>query len=236
MRILVTRPEPGASLTAERLRQLGHEPIVLPLSRIVPVSPTPVPATVGFHGAILTSANAVIHMPVALHRRLSALPCYVVGKKTADLAEQHGFDVATVSANAHELAERLAIRGRQGDRLAYACGRVRKAGLEQELKKIEIDAVPIEVYDTLKVSYSTDYIVQLCEHRAVDAVLVYSAVAAEQVSELLSRETAPYNLVISKYYCISERVAREVSSAVQVQTFVAQRPDEDAVLHLLNGQ
>ena len=31
MRLLVTRPEPGASIFAEELRELGHEPILQPL-------------------------------------------------------------------------------------------------------------------------------------------------------------------------------------------------------------
>ena len=38
MRVLVTRAEPQASRTAAKLRALGHEPLVAPLSETRPVA------------------------------------------------------------------------------------------------------------------------------------------------------------------------------------------------------
>ena len=41
MKILVTRPEPGASETAKALLELGHEPILEPLLHYVPSGVVP---------------------------------------------------------------------------------------------------------------------------------------------------------------------------------------------------
>ncbi|RWD19075.1 MAG: uroporphyrinogen-III synthase, partial [Mesorhizobium sp.] len=35
LRVLVTRPEPGASRTAQRLEEMGFQPILLPLTETV---------------------------------------------------------------------------------------------------------------------------------------------------------------------------------------------------------
>ena len=43
-RVLVTRPEPGASRTATRLRAAGHVPVVLPLSEVRPAPPARIEA------------------------------------------------------------------------------------------------------------------------------------------------------------------------------------------------
>ena len=57
LRVLVTRPQPGADRTAARLQEAGFEPIVLPLSEIVAVAPA-LPASLP--GAVaISSANAV---------------------------------------------------------------------------------------------------------------------------------------------------------------------------------
>src|SRR3954452_2213574 len=84
MRLLVTRPEPDATRTAQTLRGRGHEVLLAPL-----LSTQTVDAEfAGPYGAILmTSANAA--RAIAAHgraRELRALPAYVVGNRTADAA------------------------------------------------------------------------------------------------------------------------------------------------------
>jgi uroporphyrinogen-III synthase len=57
-RVLVLRPEPGASATVERARKRGLDAISVPLFEIEPVGWT-APDASGFDGLLLTSANAV---------------------------------------------------------------------------------------------------------------------------------------------------------------------------------
>jgi len=89
--LVILRPEPGASATAERAKALGLTPIVHPLSRTVPVAWT-MPAG-PFDAVLLTSANAVRH-----GGRLPALPAHVVGEATARVARAAGVDVVTVGS------------------------------------------------------------------------------------------------------------------------------------------
>ena len=96
---MVTRPEPGASETARRLRALHRDPIVAPLLQIRPLALAPFGAV----GAVLvTSGNAVPLLPASLH----GLPLLAVGQTTADRARSAGFaQVASADGDAAALAE-----------------------------------------------------------------------------------------------------------------------------------
>jgi uroporphyrinogen-III synthase len=93
-RVLVLRPEPGASATVERARTLGLGAAAVPLFRVEPMAwAAPEPA--GFDGLLMTSANAVRHGGEAL-ARLKTLKVHAVGESTADAARAAGFEVASV--------------------------------------------------------------------------------------------------------------------------------------------
>lgn len=236
MRVLVTRPEPGAGRTAKRLRQRGHDPVVLPLSRIVPVTPNPVPSTLGFLGTIITSSNAVTCMPVALHRRLSELPCHVVGEHTAEAALTSGFDVRSMAMDTDELAKLLTDEFQSGARLAYACGRVRRPALQAALERNGIELFAIEVYDTIQFSYATDYILETLSGPPIEAVLAYSVVAARQIRDFLVRADTSKKLFNTTIYCLSERVASEFHSLNGIEVLSAKLPTEQSLLELLVQQ
>lgn len=97
--VLVTRPEPGASETARRLRALHRDPIMAPLLHIRPLALAPFGAV----GAVLvTSGNAVPFLPASLH----GLPLLAVGHTTADRARSAGFaQVASADGDAAALSE-----------------------------------------------------------------------------------------------------------------------------------
>ncbi|TIM00109.1 MAG: uroporphyrinogen-III synthase, partial [Mesorhizobium sp.] len=78
-RVLVTRPEPGASRTAQRLEDLGFKPILLQLTETValPVDADRVAANAA--AVAVTSANAVRHAPKEISAALAGLPCHAVG-------------------------------------------------------------------------------------------------------------------------------------------------------------
>ncbi len=93
-RVLVLRPEPGATATVERARRLGIDAIALPLFEVEPIE-WQVPDPDAFDGLLLTSANAVRHGGEGL-ARLCGLQVYAVGDVTARAAREAGFDVASV--------------------------------------------------------------------------------------------------------------------------------------------
>ena len=93
-RVLVLRPEPGASATVKRAKERGLDALAIPMFEVSPVE-WDVPDAASFDGLLLTSANAVRHSGEQL-KELRGLPIYAVGEATAQAARDAGFDVASI--------------------------------------------------------------------------------------------------------------------------------------------
>lgn len=91
-RVLVLRPEPGASATAQLASTLGLAATVAPLSEVVP-EPWSAPDPARFDAVLIGSANALRHAGAQL-QDLRALPALVVGEATARVARKAGFAIA----------------------------------------------------------------------------------------------------------------------------------------------
>jgi uroporphyrinogen-III synthase len=133
-RLVILRPEPGASATAERARAMGLEPVAMPLFKVEPLD-WDVPSPGGFDALLLTSANAVRHGGEGL-LSLRQLPVYAVGEATAAAAREAGFDVA---ASGEAGAERLLGSIPPNLRLLHLCGEQR---IEPQVPQA-ITAVPV---------------------------------------------------------------------------------------------
>jgi uroporphyrinogen-III synthase len=120
-RLLVLRPEPGASATIERARQRGLEAIAAPLFEIEPVA-WDVPDPTSFDGLLLTSANALRHGGPGIEA-LRGLPVYAVGESTAEAARSAGFIIARTGASGvDDLLDSIA----PGLALLHPCGEHRR--------------------------------------------------------------------------------------------------------------
>jgi len=131
-RVLVLRPEPGASATVERARALGLEAVAAPLFEIEPLE-WEAPDPDKFDGLLLTSANAVGRVCEALR----ALPVYAVGEATAGAARSAGLTVAAVGdAGVDRL---LGSIGQRLD-LLHLCGEDRRSpsGARQRVTPIPV--------------------------------------------------------------------------------------------------
>ena len=105
-KLLLLRPEPGLSASADRARSLGIEVICCPLFRVEP-SCWDVPDPADYDGLLLTSANAVRHAGPGLDQ-LKKLPVHAVGKATAEAAHGAGLQVETIgSGNVADLLKAL---------------------------------------------------------------------------------------------------------------------------------
>ena len=93
-RVLVLRPEPGATATLRRARERGLEAEAVPLFEVEPVE-WAVPDPSDFDALLLTSGNAVRHGGPGL-QALRELPVHAVGEATARAAREAGFAVATI--------------------------------------------------------------------------------------------------------------------------------------------
>ena len=93
-RLLVLRPEPGASSTLARAKTLGLQAIAVPLFEIEPIAWN-TPDASAFDGLLLTSASTIRHGGAQIGE-LSALPAYAVGEATAEAARGAGLTVAAI--------------------------------------------------------------------------------------------------------------------------------------------
>lgn len=93
-KLVILRPEPGASASAERASALGLDPLLCPLFAVQPIAWSP-PDPTRFDALLVTSANAVRHGGAGLGK-LVELPVLAVGEATAAAARAAGFTVTAV--------------------------------------------------------------------------------------------------------------------------------------------
>lgn len=214
-RVLVTRPEPGLSATTARLAALGHDVLTAPLFTVHSVEWTP-PGEV-FDAVMLTSANAV-RLAGPLPGRWRALPCYCVGKATADAAAIHGFtSVVPGSADVEAVAVRMAKDGIAT--ALHLAGREHRpaAALNPHiLTRIVYAADPVERLDPTVASRLVT--------GAVDRVLLYSARAARRFASMANE--AGWNRGLISLGVLSDQVAGAAGMGWRAIT-VAAAPTED---------
>lgn len=234
-RVLVTRPEPGASRTARRLAEAGFEPLVLPLTEIRQLLARPVPEPRLIDAVALTSANAIRHASSQLIDSLAGKPVFAVGHRSASIAREAGFRlVFEGDGDATYLARRMAATLSHNARVLYLCGKVRRPEFEAALADAGLTVDAMETYDTVEISYPTDFVVSTLGSEPVGAALVLSARTAEAISSLIQAAALAYLFEHTRYFCISNRVAATLTEIDLRRILIAKTPDEDALIALLN--
>jgi uroporphyrinogen-III synthase len=189
-RILVLRPEPGASATAGKIRGLGLEAIVIPLFEIDRVHwQAPEPSR--FDGLLVTSAQAFRVGGEEL-RHLRRLKVFAVGEATAEAARSAGFDVA--AAGEAGVEQLLGAVGTEL-RLLHLCGEDRKTldGAAQSITQVVVyRSRAIEAPDLRGISGSVALIhspragrrlAELVDDRSSIALAAISAAAADAAGD-----------------------------------------------------
>ncbi|URQ74958.1 MAG: uroporphyrinogen-III synthase [Candidatus Ochrobactrum gambitense] len=230
-RVLVTRPEPAASLTAAKLTDAGFEPVLLPLSRTVSMAFTTLPDT-RFDALTVTSANAFRHAGHALPNR--DMPLFAVGEGTARAACEAGFtEVVDGGGDAVRLAETMRRTLPQGARILYLAGRVRQPIFEERVSAAGLDMTVCDVYDIETIDYPRDELQRILGTQPLAAVMLYSGVAAEKFVEAMVGIAPPFNEK-TRFLCISARVAAKLPTAWQANALVAEQPDEKGLFRLFS--
>lgn len=233
-RVLVTRPEPGASRTAGRLRAAGYEPVVLPLTRVVPVGIDHWPDPSAYCAVAVTSANAVRCAPPALLVSLTGKRCYAVGAATARAAREAGFEVMDVEAgDGAALAAAVRQHEAPGARILHLCGRVRTDSFTAALKGGPVVVDSLETYDTQAIDHSPDTLRRALQGNPIRAALVYSAGSATRLCALSRSPVATVALVNAAAVCISARAAAALDEGGFPERIIAERPDEKGMMEAL---
>ncbi|CAN7200607.1 uroporphyrinogen-III synthase [Mesorhizobium sp. LjNodule214] len=234
VRVLVTRPEPGATRTMRRLQDMGFQPTLLPLTETVAL-PVDARAAPSDAAVAVTSANAVRHAPEELIAALAALPCLAVGNRTAEAARKAGFlSVSEGPGDAAALADAIAA-GYSAGTIAYLTGRVRFPAFEEQLMAAGVEVRAIETYDTVALEYSDTDLLARLSSRPVEAVLLYSAKAAAATQALINRPALRDLFEKTVFFALSGRIAAVFESIAGSRIRIAPEPQEEALLELLRA-
>ena len=229
-RILVTRPEPGASRTAARLAAAGFEPVLLPLTRIAPLDFS-LPEG-DFDAVIVTSAQALKSFKPDW---MLPLPVYAVGETTAESVKSAGFAaIFTASGSVGSIAELVRVSAKPAARLLYLCGKVRRPELEAALKAAGFHVSAVETYDAVPIAYSREALGGRLGQTPFEAVTLMSAQAAELISAIAAApEFAPL-FQSSVMICFSARICAALRGAAGSDICVTKEATEDAMMACLS--
>lgn len=219
-RVWVTRAEPGAARTADRLTALGFEPVVVPLLTLAPLpgalNAAPEPDAVAV--LALTSPNGVETF-APLIPRFRDHPVFAVGDATAEAARAAGFaDVRSASGDIHALARLIAAEAPPGPLLAPGA-REPAGDLPALLPGRPVQLLP--VYAAFETHAPAP--------GAFDAVMLHSPRAARALATDLPRAASSGRLAV----CISDAAAAPLRPVDFTQIRVAAAPDEPSMLSAL---
>jgi uroporphyrinogen-III synthase len=240
VRLLVTRPEPDAERSAAALRHHGHEVELAPLLQIKAIRDADFGAG-PWSGLVVTSRNALDAVDSHPRRaELLRLPIFAVGRHTAAAARAAGFlDVAAAGGNVQELAQHLrgwaqeapACRGP----LLYLAGQDRSGDLAGDLAAVGQDVATVAVYRAVKVDRFPPALATALAAGRIDGVLHFSRRSAEayldcaRAAGLLDQALAP------SHYCLSQKIAEPLAAAGAGNIRVAMRPEETALIELIDS-
>lgn len=224
MRVWVTRASPGAERTADRLRALGHSPLLSPVMRIKQL-----PASIDLEGVVaiaFTSANGVEAFAVRSPRR--DLKVFAVGDATAQAARRAGFEiVASAHGDVDALGKLIAAADLpKGAVVLHPGGRDLAGDLPAAAGEgVTIRAVTL--YETA--ARAPSEALSVLDADGIDAVLVHSSKAARRVATVC----APWKEGRAWYLCLSRAVAQPLVDAGFEKVRWAPFPDDTALLKLL---
>lgn len=225
-RVWITRAEPAATATAERVAALGHQPIVLPLLTIVPISDAVIDLE-GVGSLAFTSANAV-RAYASLNSERTGFKVFAVGAGTAAAAKAAGFrDVLSADGDVSALAARIAARKRElGGVLLHPAAAEPAGDLVGELNAAGVEARSVALYDSVVTAPDADFLAGLTE---LDTVLLHSPKAAKALAGVLRGRGATHLRLL----CLSPAVAKPVARTKVREVIRAPFPIEAALLNLI---
>jgi uroporphyrinogen-III synthase len=232
MRVLLTRPEDDSERLVAVLARRGIEAVVAPLVAIVPRAVSPELA--GVRAILLTSANGARMLARATARR--DLDVLAVGAATAAAAREAGFrSVASAEGDVAALA-RLAIATLRPDEgeLLHVAGSDVAGDLAGRLRSAGFRVRRAVLYDAEAATALPEAAAQALAEGRLDAVLLFSPRTAATFVSLVRGAGLAESLRAVEAVCLSGAVAGEAAGLPWRAVRVAARPDQAALLSLLD--
>jgi uroporphyrinogen-III synthase len=227
-RVLITRPEPGATQTAERVSALGLCPIVAPVLSI-----TTRKWRAPSHSAaiVLTSRNALS----ACDRSMRDRPLFAVGPATAALATAAGFSrVFNADGDADSLAALVAdtLSPSEGP-LFLPVGQKQGGALAASLRQHGFRVLRRVAYQATGVPRLPEATLTALRLGDVAAAMFFSGETSRHFVRLIRAARLAEAVRAIEAVSISERAAVALRPLPWRRILVAAKPNQDAMLVLL---
>lgn len=224
-KVWITRAQPGAEDTAERVASLGHEPFVAPL-----ITVRSVPGEVDMRGVValaFTSANGVRAFTERVNDR--SLKVFAVGAATSRAARAAGFKtVLSADGDVDALAEGIGQRRNELKGVVLHPGAAEPAGdLSAALAAFGVEARAVVLYETGPAELTQEEAAVL---PGLDIALLHSPKAAKVLAQVLKAHPAPQMRALG----LSRAVIRPLSRAKLAGKGFAPLPLETALLNLID--
>jgi len=230
----VTRPQHSGERTAKRLRELGHEPILLPLSHPVHDANAALRGLSTTKGSIAITSAETIRALTAHDAELAvhlARPLFAVGDATAEEARAIGFSSVTASGGSGaELAETIAKKA--GGSVLYLAGSPRAETFEKRASEIGLRITVAECYRMEPTPIAPQVLDTIFEQRP-DAILFFSRQTAEDFFRVAEPQMRPDRVDGIRLLCLSKSVAEMVPASLRGAVSIAAMPEERSLLSLL---
>ena len=214
----ITRAQPGADATAERLRRIGLTPVIAPLLVVHRIADATVDLTEAA-AIVFTSANGVdAFADLSPERQLRV---FAVGDATAAAARRQRFkSVLSTQGDVPALASALIARRRElRGVIVYPAAAEPSQDLAAALSPAGLTVRQTPVYETVAAPPPASLLARLPE---IDGVLVHSAKAASALAEVLIDHPAPHLTA----YCLSRQIAAPLHDADLTDVHAAFAPSE----------
>ncbi len=229
MRVLLTRPLADAERTAAALADRGHAAVLAPVTEI---RPTGAPLPAGSFDALAITSRHALAGAAGLDR---GLPVFAVGRSTAAAARAAGFrDMRIGTGDADGLATLLRLTLPRPARLLYLAGHDRKAALEQAMAAAGHAVAVVETYRAEPLAAWPAPALAALAAGTLDAALHYSRRGTGLALGLGEAAGLAEAFVALRHLCLSEDCAEPLRVRRAASVTVAARPDEDALLALLD--
>ncbi len=233
-KILLTRPRAASEKLAETLKGLGFDCVIEPLLTIEPLNST-APDMKNIQAVMITSANAldVLAEQGADIAELFHLPCFCVGLRTAEKAQDFGFtNIHAGGSDGIELAQ-LITATHQGHSVLHIAGKDTDRKAQTELEKFGFQVIFWPVYEAIAATELTDKTAQLLKRQGVDVVLVFSVRTAQTLATLVKQQGVEVACDRISAIGLSDAVTEALRPLPWRRIMSANEPTETAVIECL---
>jgi uroporphyrinogen-III synthase len=229
LRILITRPIVEARALARQLEARGHIVWIEPLLTIEPL-PSALDLT-DIQAVAVTSANAAPALGEATH-----LPVFAVGAASAAAARAAGCArVEFATGDAASLARLIVASCRPEDgAILHVCGTEVRPSLAEGLRAAGFSIRRQAVYRARAAPALSPPSCALLR-AGIDAVLLFSPRTAATFAGLIERHGLERCLGATDACCLSAAIADACRALAWRRVRIAPRPDQDALVELLEA-